>query len=191
MTNLISSALRKQWHRYVINILVFVVIIAGVRLWQHRDMVSGAAPVLHGTTITGLPYELSTHPQKPVLVYFWGSWCPICRAEQGTIADIAHDQNVISVAMQSGKQEEVVRHMQQQGLEFPAINDPDGIISKSWGVNAVPASFIIGTDGKIRFIEVGYTTSIGLKLRLWLAEIIPMIATRVRHSSMKPQPPSR
>ena len=154
---------------YTINLLVFVIIVAGIRAWQQRDMVSGTAPALHGITVSGLPYELPTHPAKPMLVHFWGSWCPICRAEQGTISDIARDQNVISVAMQSGKTEEVVRYMQQQGLTFPAINDADGIISRSWGVNALPASFIIGTDGKIRFIEVGYTTSLGLKLRLWLA----------------------
>jgi len=33
----------------------------------------------------------------------------------------------------------------------------------------VPASFIVDTDGKIRYVEIGYTTGIGLRLRLWLA----------------------
>jgi hypothetical protein len=36
-------------------------------------------------------------------------------------------------------------------------------------VHAVPASFIIAADGQIRFVEVGYTTGMGLRLRLWLA----------------------
>jgi peroxiredoxin len=71
--------------------------------------------------------------------------------------------------MQSGTAIEVTRFMREQGLSFPALNDHDGSISHAWGVNAVPASFIISPDGKIRFVEVGYTTGIGLRFRLWLA----------------------
>ncbi len=59
--------------------------------------------------------------------------------------------------------------MREQGIEFPVLNDADGSLSNAWGVHAVPASFIIAPDGKIRFVEVGYTTAWGIRLRLWLA----------------------
>jgi alkyl hydroperoxide reductase subunit AhpC len=52
------------------------------------------------------------------------------------------------------------------------LNDEDGWISEKWGVHAVPASFIIDRTGRIRFVEVGYTTEIGLRLRLWWAGIV-------------------
>ena len=145
-------------------------LVVGIRTWQQRDIVSGTAPPLQGVTLAGTSYKLPAHPAKPVLVHFWATWCPICRTEQGAIDAIAHDHpEVITVAMQSGKQEDVIRFMQQQGLTFPALNDTDGSISHAWGVNAVPASFIISPDGKIHFVEVGYTTGFGLRLRLWLA----------------------
>jgi peroxiredoxin len=163
----------KKWRDLIINLLIFSIVVLAIRLWQQRDMISGAAPVLQGITLTGAPYQLPSHSAQPLLVHFWGSWCPICNAEQSSIAGISHDHsNVISVAMQSGKSEDVTRYMRDNGLIFPVINDPDGRIAKSWGVNGVPASFVIGTDGQIRFIEVGYTSSIGLKLRLWLAKVI-------------------
>ena len=149
---------------------MFVIVVAGIRAWQQRDMVSGVTPALQGTTLAGMPYKLPAHPAKPVLVHFWATWCPICRTEQGSIDAIAHDHpEVITVAMQSSNAIEVTRFMQQQGLSFPALNDSDGSISHAWGVNAVPASFIISPDGKIRFIEVGLTSGIGLRFRLWLA----------------------
>ena len=161
-----------KWRRYAVEALLFVVIVAGIRTWQQRDMASGTAPALQGVTLAGLPYKLPTHPARPVLVHFWAIWCPICRTDQGVIEAIARDRpDVITVAMQSGKQQEVMRHMREQGLSFSVINDPDGSISHAWGVNAVPASFIISPDGRIRFIEVGYTTGIGLRLRLWLAAL--------------------
>jgi len=161
-----------KWRGYALNVLVLVIVVAGIHAWQQRDMVSGAAPALQGLTLTGQPYSLPTHPEKPVLVHFWATWCPICRAEQGSIAAIAQDHpNTITVSMQSGMPEEVSRHMREQGIDFPVVNDLDGVLSRAWGVHAVPASFIIAPDGTIRFVEVGYTTGIGLRLRLWLAGI--------------------
>jgi thiol-disulfide isomerase/thioredoxin len=167
-----AGARAAKWRSLAINVLLFVIIVAGIRCWQHRDMASGAAPALHGLTLTGQPYTLPAHPGRPVLVHFWATWCPICRAEQGSIAAIAQDHpNVITVAMQSGSSAEIIKHMHAQGISFPVVNDDDGTLSAAWGVHAVPASFIIAPDGKISFIEVGYTSDIGLRLRLWLAGI--------------------
>ena len=133
-------------------------------------MVSGTAAALPGHMLSGQGYTLPAHPEKPVLVHFWATWCSICRSEQGSIAAIARDYpNVITVAMQSGTPEAVSRYMHEQGIDFPVVNDQDGALANAWGVHAVPASFIIAPDGTVRFIEVGYTTSVGLRLRLWLA----------------------
>ncbi|MBI3478797.1 MAG: redoxin domain-containing protein [Nitrosomonadales bacterium] len=165
-------ASESRWRGVALNVLLFIAMVAGIRAWQQRDMVSGAAPVLQGMTLSGQIYQLPAHPEQPVLVHFWASWCSICRLEQGAIDAIAQDHpNVITVAMQSGTQEEVARHMQEQGLAFPVVNDPDGRIASLWGVHAVPASFIVDTDGKARFVEVGYTTEAGIRLRLWWAGI--------------------
>jgi thiol-disulfide isomerase/thioredoxin len=165
-----SKSGANKWLGYALNALVFVILIAGIRVWQQRDMVSGAAPALQGVTLAGLPYSLPARPGKPVLVHFWATWCPICRTEQDSIAGIAHDHpDTITVAMQSGSAEQVARHMREQGIDFPVVNDQNGRLSSAWGVHAVPASFIIAPDGRIRFVEVGYTTGIGLRLRLWLA----------------------
>ncbi len=159
-----------RWRTLALNLLLFAALVAGIRIWQQRDMPSGQAPALQGLTLSGQPYVLPLHPDRPVLVHFWATWCPICRSEQGSIVSLAKDHpEIITVAMASGPPEEVSRYMRAQGLAFPVVNDPDGAISRTWGVHAVPASFIVDTQGRIRFIEVGYTTETGLRLRLWLA----------------------
>jgi thiol-disulfide isomerase/thioredoxin len=112
----LSADKRRKWRGYAINLLLFVLVVAGIRFWQQRDMVSGQAPNLQGVTLSGQPYSLPAHPGHPVLVHFWASWCPVCRAEQGSIAAIAHDDpNVITIVMQSGKPEEAAKHMREQG----------------------------------------------------------------------------
>lgn len=163
----------KVWLRRAIEILLAIALVAGIRAWQQRDIVSGAAPFLQGALLDERPYALAARPAQPVLVHFWATWCTVCRAEQGAIETIAQDNpNVITVAMQSGSRDEVAKYLGEQGLNFPVLNDPDGRISAAWGVHAVPASFIIDTDGQIRFVEIGYTTAIGLRLRLWLAAVL-------------------
>ncbi|TAJ79338.1 MAG: protein disulfide oxidoreductase [Gallionellaceae bacterium] len=129
-------------------------------MWQQRGIVSGVAPALPGVTWQG----------HPALVHFWATWCPVCRAEQGSIDAIAKDYpNTVTIAMRSGDLAAVGKFMREQSLDFPVIGDPEGTISQAWGVHAVPASFIVDSTGQIRFVEVGYTTELGLRLRLWLA----------------------
>jgi len=166
----VLNKLKSGWRSIAMNVLVLVAVVVGVRAWQQRDMVSGVAPALSGTTLSGTAYDLQGNPPRPMLVHFWATWCPICRAEQGTLDRLASEQdNVITVAMQSGNSNSVASYMGKQDIRFPTINDPDGAISARWGVHAVPASFIVEPDGTVAFAEVGYTTEIGLRLRLWWA----------------------
>lgn len=169
-----SSALtkRKKIKRIgwiALQLLFLVAIVAGVRFWQQRDMVRGLAPPISGVLLDGQSAAAQVRAGQPLLVHFWASWCPICSAEQGTIESLSKDYPTLTIAMQSGSDAEVLQHLRKENLSFAVLNDPDSMISRQWGVRAVPASFIIDTQGRIRFLEVGYTTDIGFRLRLWLA----------------------
>jgi thiol-disulfide isomerase/thioredoxin len=161
----------KVWRRRGLELLIFIIIIAGVKIWQQRNVVTGVAPQLSGVLLDGKPYIIAK-PSQPVLVHFWATWCPTCRAEQGTIESLAQDKvNVVSVAMWSGKNTEVQQYVQEHGISFPVINDTDSQNAAKWGVQGVPANFIIDTKGNIRFVSTGYSTGIGLRLRMWLASL--------------------
>jgi thiol-disulfide isomerase/thioredoxin len=159
----------RRWRRRALEALVLLVLILGIRAWQQSGTASGPAPALAGELLDGKPVALAAFAGRPVLVHFWATWCPICRAEQGSIDALARDVPVITVAMQSGSREEVIQFLRKEALNFPVLNDPDGMIAAQWGVRAVPASFIVDGAGQIRFLEIGYTTGAGLRLRLWLA----------------------
>jgi len=159
----------RRWLRRAAEALVLLVLILGIRAWQQSGTASGPAPALAGELLDGKPVALAAFAGQPVLVHFWATWCPICRAEQGSIDALARDATVITVAMQSGSREEVVQFLRKEALSFPVLNDPDGVLAAQWGVRAVPASFIVDGAGQIRFLEIGYTTGVGLRLRLWLA----------------------
>ncbi len=146
-------------------------VILGVRFWQQQGVVSGPAPTLTGVLLDQKHFSLAAMKGQPVLVHFWATWCPVCGAEQDTIEALAKDHPTITVAMQSGAAAAVAEHLNKEALSFPVLNDPDGAISAQWGVRAVPTSFVVDGAGQIRFVEVGYTTSLGLRLRLWWASL--------------------
>lgn len=152
----------------VLWIIAFLLVFFGVRAYQHREIASGQVPALSGQTLKGRTQSIAAQGE-PLLVHFWASWCRICRLEQGSINAINEDYPVITIAMQSGSNEDVARHVREQGLGFDVINDEYGDLSRQFGVKVVPTTFIIDASGNIRFVEVGYTSELGLRARLWLA----------------------
>ena len=157
-----------KWARRALTAVLLLVLFLGLRAWQQRTLVHGTVPSLSASALSG-DYLVLGIGTKPTLVYFWASWCGICRLKEGAMESIARDHKVISVALTSGDDAEVRRYLASRGLKLPVINDPDGKISNQWGVRATPTSFIVDTRNRIRFHEVGYTTEWGLRFRLWLA----------------------
>ena len=164
-------AARKQksrLFRWLVQLLLIVAIVAGIQHWRTRDAATGPAPAVKAFTIDGKPFELSA-AQRPVLVHFWATWCPVCRVEQGAINALAREHSVITVALSSGTDAEIADYLDNHGLRFEVINDHEGAIAAQWGVVGVPTSFIVDAAGTIRFVTSGYTTGPGLRARMWLA----------------------
>jgi len=156
--------------RWARDILLVVLVVAGVQWWQARDMTRGEAPPLAGPSLSGQPMSLAQHQGEPVLVHFWATWCPVCRLEEGSIASIAEDHAVISVATTSGDAGELQAYLDQQGLQLPVMLDESGDLARLWNVLGVPATFVVNSDGLIEYATRGYSTELGLRLRLALAD---------------------
>jgi peroxiredoxin len=141
-----------------------------IHLWQTWDTVKGTAPALSEATLSGERFSLDQERGRPLLVYFWASWCPVCGITSGNIDRLSQNHAVITVAMQSGSDAELRRHLETEALNFSAISDPDGRIANRWHVKGVPTLYILDKQNRIRSTTVGYTSSLGLRARLWLAE---------------------
>jgi len=156
----------------LIQVIIFIGLYFALRTWMQREMISGPAPETTAIALSGETLSLRQYRGEPLLLHFWASWCKICKFEQGAIASIEKDWPVLTVAMQSGDKKEVATFLKEHDLEWETLVDESGALAKQYGVTGVPASFVIDGQGQIRFKEVGYTTSWGLRARLWLAKLM-------------------
>ncbi|MGF1547766.1 MAG: redoxin domain-containing protein [Thiotrichales bacterium] len=166
-----KSARRRAFIIFL-EVLLFAALYFGLRAWMQREMVSGDPPPLVYEDIQGQRVNLADYRGKPLLLYFWATWCKVCEMERGAITKVARDWPVLTVAMQSGGAATLREYQQDQDIDWRTISDEFGVISKDFGVPAVPAFFVLDGDGKIRFSEMGFTPSGTLRLRLWLVQLL-------------------
>lgn len=163
------SATQRRWPRWLLEIGIFLLAFLLLQAWLTRDAPRGPAPEIAGTLLDGTPVSLSALRGAPVLVHFWATWCPICGLEQGTIDALAEDHQVLSVAMDDASAADIMAYLREKGVDYPVLHDPDYVVSRAYAIRGVPTSFILDGAGNIRFVETGYTTGPGLRLRLWWA----------------------
>lgn len=162
---------KNRWYPWLIYIVIFLVIMLGANVWKTRNITSGNLSELGGELIDGSNFTISEFSGKPVLFYFWATWCPICNLVNGSVQSISEDYTVISVASWSEGEEKVKTYMQKNQLTFPVLLDNTGELAQTFGLKGVPLSFILDPNGEVKFVETGYSTEAGLRLRLWLSTI--------------------
>lgn len=167
----------RLWHgglRLLRDLAIFAVIVVAIQMWQKREVVRGPALALAGPLAGGgsgsLEAARRAAPGRPLLLYFWAEWCPICKAVESSVTAVGHDVPLLTVAMQSGDAAAVAALLAARGLRWPALADADGRMAASYGLHGVPAFVIIDATGQVRFVELGYTSQAGIRLRLWWAE---------------------
>ncbi len=167
------SWLQKKWVKNSLTVLVFLGFFLVLRTFMQGDVIEGKAPPLQVQSITGKTLDLQelNLQGKPVLVHIWATWCPICDLTKGGVESVANDYAVINIATQSGSDAELLAFAQANDMNPNIIvNDASGKWMQTFGAKAVPADFIIAPNGDISFIEVGFTSGWGLRLRLWWAK---------------------
>ena len=167
----------RDWRSHVRTLLTLLLVYAGVHLWQTRDLPSGAAPGFSAALASAqtigsveLAQWRASHPGRAVALHFWADWCPICRLEEGSISAVQQDWPLLGVAMQSGAALQVQAVLRKRQLDWHSAVDPDGALSRRYGLTSVPAFIVLDAQGRIRFAEIGYTSEAGMRARLWWAQ---------------------
>lgn len=166
-----------DWRSHALTLLMAGLAYTAIHLWQTRHLPSGPAPAFQAPAVgpqAGGSIDFDnwrqSHPGRAVALHFWADWCPICKLEEDSISALQADWPLLSVAMQSGDADRVQGVLNQRRLDWLTAVDADGQIARRYGLSSVPAFIVVDAQGRIRFAELGYTTGIGMRLRLWWAQ---------------------
>lgn len=120
------------------------------------------APDFTLDTLDGNVVTLSELRGKVVVVNFWTTWCPPCRAETPALEksyEQYKDSGVVILGVNLTNQDvigEVESFVQEFGLTYPILLDRDGTVGSTlYQIKGLPSTFFVNRDGIIRTVLVG------------------------------------
>jgi peroxiredoxin len=126
-------------------------------------------------TVEGNSVSLKDHRGQVVLINFWATWCPPCRAEipdlQSTYLERREDGFVVLGVNVEEPLAEVQQFMDEMEMTYPVLLDEGGQVLQTYRANGLPMSVIVDSEGVIQVRHVGYLTA--SQLEDYLAELIP------------------
>jgi thiol-disulfide isomerase/thioredoxin len=124
----------------------------------------GATPPLELVDLEGKQHRLADYRGKAVLVNFWATWCVPCRDEMPSIERLRASLEgrpfvvlAVNLAEPESRIRKFLESLEQQAmpLRFAILMDRDTKAAKAWQAKLLPATYVIGPDGAIRYRHLG------------------------------------
>ena len=103
--------------------------------------------------------ELDDYKGKPIIINFWASWCPPCRAELPSMNKAwkkLKDEGIEMIGINIAEEAETVSDfIKQYPINFPVLLDESGEELENWSIRGLPTTFILDSQGRIVYRAVG------------------------------------
>ncbi len=157
-----------NWFWPTIMIIALIVAV-GILILQTPNNAAEASVVsqMTGVTLDNTRISLSELRGQVVLLNFWATWCPPCRAEMPTIEaayETYHDRGFTVLAINASESPEVIQpFVDSVGLKFPVVLDQDASIQRQFLVDSFPTSLFIDSNGTLYASHHGALTEAQLR----------------------------
>lgn len=106
----------------------------------------------------GNAVKLSDSYGKPIVFNFWATWCGPCKSEMPGFEKMYKkykDKVVFMMINSSDSREDVLKFMDENGYTFPIYYDDTQIAAYTYGVSAIPATYVTDKYGQIYGYQIG------------------------------------
>lgn len=162
--SIMRTKLKSYAKEAIVFCIVMLVVANGISWYKSQDLNLEKLQYVEYILLQNQSYKIEE--SKPVLVHFWATWCPACKIEASSIEKLSKDFEVVTIAVKSGTDQEISKFMSENNYNYNVVNDFEGELSQEFNIAAYPTTFIYDKSKNLRFSEVGYSSYIGLWLRM-------------------------
>lgn len=124
-----------------------------------KPWTGGLTPALALSDLQGRAHRLADYRGKVVLINFWATWCAPCLDEMPSIQGLKDKMAgkpfaVIAVNLDE-PESRVRKFLSRMKVDFTILLDVEKRVARAWDVRILPASFVIGPDGRVRYTLIG------------------------------------
>jgi thiol-disulfide isomerase/thioredoxin len=167
-----NMKIKKILKDIAITLLIATVVLNIISFIKKPDLPFKEFPKIDSKLIDGSDFKSEELKGKPFIVHFWATWCPTCKVEIPNYQRLIEEgYKVITVAVQSGSDKDIREYLQKRDLTLPTINDPNGKLAKLFKVEGFPTTFVFDKNSELFFSDVGYTSDLSLKIKVWLSSL--------------------
>ena len=154
---------------------IAVLLFLAFRVWPQLAAAMGTAdpetsppaPGFEAVGLDGAPVSLDSLRGQVVLVNFWATWCPPCRLEMPGFQSVyekrrAEGFTIVGLSTDVGGDAPVRAFLEERGITYPVAMSNPALVRAYGGVPALPSSFLIDRQGRIRHEVRGMFTEIAL-----------------------------
>jgi len=159
---------------------LFVALVSGLGFFiSSCEARSETAPDWSLKDLDGKTVKLSDFKGKVIVLNFWATWCPPCRAEIPDFIDLEKEYAskgvaVIGLSLDSIQPSEVAAFAKNNGINYPIVMSTDEVAQKYGVSEGIPVTCIIGPDGKIADTHLGMVKK--SYLEDWIKKFLPAVA---------------
>jgi peroxiredoxin len=142
-----------------------------------HPLLGQAAPAFKTVGLDDKPIDLASHVGKDVILLdFWATWCGPCvqaMPEVDGVAEKFADRGLVFYAVNVAEDAETITEfLKTSKLEVPVAMDADGKITESYGVEGIPQTVLIGKDGKVQVVHVGFSENLADELSQQIEDLL-------------------
>jgi peroxiredoxin len=125
--------------------------------------IGAKAPDFELKTLTGETVKLSNLKGKKVMLNFWATWCPPCKAEMPEMEQFSKNagDDVVILAVNIDPQLDVKGFVDENKITFPILLDADDKVNETYQIISIPTTYFIDSKG---IIQNKYTGSMNLNI---------------------------
>ncbi|PLR85718.1 redoxin domain-containing protein [Bacillus sp. V33-4] len=149
----------------ILTALLTVAIVQAMEKEEQPDNLPGLkmgvkAPDFELTALTGEKVQLSDYKGKKVMLNFWATWCPPCKAEMPAMEQFYRDMKdeVAVLAVNIDPKNDVKGFAEEKGVTFTILLDDQEEVSKIYQIISIPTTYYIDEAGIVQSKHIGAMT---------------------------------